>query len=327
MPDLLRHEALPYSGHDQFVSSSVAVLRDALDRDERLIFFADAKKVEDVRQALDDDRDDVTLVATDEHGRNPSRIITLLDNFRAGGDGRRALGLGESVQAAQGPATRSEALLADSLYNSERLSTWPMSIVCLYDLATLDDDSVTAMRRSHPVVRGGGTDPGGRSGGSATTWSTDTGTAFNPDYEERLLGALFREPLPPPPPGSRSLEIAGAQLVGMREFVRSAAGRDGVAPDRVDDLVLAANEIVTNSLRHGGGRCTLTVWHDGGTTVCQAQDPGILRDPLAGRLAPAPDAVNGRGLWLANHLCDLVQIRSSERMGTVVRLAVDGPSG
>ena len=37
-----------------------------------------------------------------------------------------------------------------------------------------------------------------------------------------------------------------------------------------------------------------------------------------GRMAPTPAA---RGLWLANRLCDLVQVRSGEQ-GTVVRLHV-----
>ena len=44
-----------------------------------------------------------------------------------------------------------------------------------------------------------------------------------------------------------------------------------------------------------------------------------IEDPLAGR-ERAPDADGGgRGLWIVNHLCDLVQLRSS-RAGSVVRL-------
>ena len=42
------------------------------------------------------------------------------------------------------------------------------------------------------------------------------------------------------------------------------------------------------------------------------------------RLRPDISQEGGRGLWLANQLCDLVKIRSGER-GTVVRLHV--PAG
>jgi anti-sigma regulatory factor (Ser/Thr protein kinase) len=40
---------------------------------------------------------------------------------------------------------------------------------------------------------------------------------------------------------------------------------------------------------------------------------------MADRIRPDQLAWGGRGLWLANQLCDLVQIRSGAR-GTVVRL-------
>ena len=44
-----------------------------------------------------------------------------------------------------------------------------------------------------------------------------------------------------------------------------------------------------------------------------------IEEPLVGRVHPATDRPSGRGLWLVNHLCDLVQIRSSPQ-GTVVRV-------
>jgi D-sedoheptulose 7-phosphate isomerase len=46
--------------------------------------------------------------------------------------------------------------------------------------------------------------------------------------------------------------------------------------------------------------------------------------PFAGRSRPLDHVARGRGLWMANHLCDLVQLRSTE-LGTVVRLHVDHP--
>ena len=53
--------------------------------------------------------------------------------------------------------------------------------------------------------------------------------------------------------------------------------------------------------------------------LCEISDRGRFDEPLAGRVRPAPDQPDGRGLWLVNQLCDLVQIRSSPA-GNVVRL-------
>jgi hypothetical protein len=43
------------------------------------------------------------------------------------------------------------------------------------------------------------------------------------------------------------------------------------------------------------------------------------------RRRPRDAANGGHGMWLANQLCDLVQVRSS-RAGTVVRLLVKAPA-
>jgi anti-sigma regulatory factor (Ser/Thr protein kinase) len=95
-----------------------------------------------------------------------------------------------------------------------------------------------------------------------------------------------------------------------------------LAPERIDDIVLAANEIVTNSLRFGGGRAELAMFTDNGAVVCDVRDRGRIADPLAGRITPLPGATSGRGMWLVNQVCDLVQVRSGER-GTAVRMFID----
>ena len=48
-------------------------------------------------------------------------------------------------------------------------------------------------------------------------------------------------------------------------------------------------------------------------------DDGRIDDPLAGRKRPDVDACSGRGLWMVNQLCELVQIRST-LTGTAVRM-------
>ncbi|MDQ2797117.1 MAG: sensor histidine kinase [Actinomycetota bacterium] len=301
MTDGFQHEALPYSGPSEFVTSCVDVLEDALERDERLIVLAGAEKIDAVSAALGSTAGDVTLVATDEHGRNPSRITTMLHSFQAAGDGRPSLGVNESVLVGRTSAGRAEVQLSEVLLNNPGIRSWPLSVVCLYDTATLDPDSLESMRQSHPVVRG----------------LTD-----NPDYRPDLATSLYAGPLDPAPPDPARMVVSSTDLMAMRTFVRATAAAHGLEADRVDDLVLAANEIVTNSLRHGGGVARMTMWFADGAMVCEVSDSGYIQDPLVGRFAPPPAATSGRGVWLANHLCDLVQLRSSPT-GTVVRLHVD----
>jgi anti-sigma regulatory factor (Ser/Thr protein kinase) len=301
MPAAFQHEALPYKGHDEFVATCAVLVQEAHQLEQRLILLAAAEKLTGVREALGFRPPYVSFVPTDEHGRNPSRITTLLDAFQAAGDGRRCIGLTDPASAARPAAEVAEAQLGECLLNLEPVQSWPMSLVCMYDTVELDDTGLSHMRRSHPTIRG------------------DDG---NDDYDPDLAHRLFRTPLPEPPRGVETTDVGAARLADMRSFVRAHAQEASLPADRIDDLVLAVNEVVSNSLRHGGGRCQIAVWHDGTAVTCEVRDAGRIADPLAGRLAPPPTAARGRGLWLVNHLCDLVQIRSSQ-VGTVVRLLVD----
>ena len=87
--------------------------------------------------------------------------------------------------------------------------------------------------------------------------------------------------------------------------------------------MLAANELASNSVRHGGGFGVLRVWVDGDAVVCEVRDQGRIGDPLAGRHTPQLDQVGGWGLWIVNQTCDLVEVRSGSA-GTVVRARICG---
>jgi anti-sigma regulatory factor (Ser/Thr protein kinase) len=300
MDEQHRHEALPYSGHDQFLACCRALADDGRSRGDRLLFLLAAGKLAGLREVLDPAAGDMAFVATEEHGRNPARLTSVLDGFRADAGGRRCLGVQEPLTAGQPAARAQEARLNETLLNTGRVRAWPMSFVCLYDAAALGEDALADMRRSHPAIRGVGAN-----------------TAYDPAFAQ----ALFRSPLDDPPPHAVTLDVVGTDLTPARQLVAGFARRSGIPEGRAEDLVLAANEVVTNSIRHGGGWCRVAVWEDGGV-VCDVRDSGVIGDCLVGRLSPPPTAPHGRGLWLANHLCDLVQIRSSQA-GTVVRLHVE----
>src|SRR5581483_8761197 len=111
-----------------------------------------------------------------------------------------------------------------------------------------------------------------------------------------------------------SSTLGSARVVAAR-FVATA----GIRAVRATDFVTVVNELTTNSVRHADGRGCLRLWAEEDSLVCEVRDRGRFSGPrLAGRERPTIDRVGGRGLWLANQLCDLVQIRSVPD-GTVVR--------
>jgi anti-sigma regulatory factor (Ser/Thr protein kinase) len=112
-----------------------------------------------------------------------------------------------------------------------------------------------------------------------------------------------------------------ASTAAVRAFVADAARRAGLGHRTTQDLVLAVHELATNSIRHGGGGGRARVWADDAALVCEVRDDGHIEDPLVGRRRPPDDASGARGLWMANRLVDLLQLRSSAA-GTTVRVHV-----
>jgi anti-sigma regulatory factor (Ser/Thr protein kinase) len=105
--------------------------------------------------------------------------------------------------------------------------------------------------------------------------------------------------------------------------VASHAAAAGLGARRIADLAFSVNEVASNSVRHGGGAGTVRFWSGGSGVVCEVRDGGRFDRPLAGRKRPVSDQVGGWGLWLANQLCELVEVRSLPE-GTAVRLHVSG---
>lgn len=108
-------------------------------------------------------------------------------------------------------------------------------------------------------------------------------------------------------------------LRSLRRFVARHAAHAGISRQRSEDLVLAVDELATNSITYGGGTGTLLVWRDEDQILCEVRDGGHIEDPLVGLRPPAPEQPTGRGLWIVRNLCDSVQIHSSPGH-TVVRI-------
>lgn len=81
-----------------------------------------------------------------------------------------------------------------------------------------------------------------------------------------------------------------AMGVTVRVFVTEAARRLGLSPTDIDDLRLAATELLANAVESGEPRVELTVDVDADRWVLQAVGAGELRS--------APDAVVARAALL-----------------------------
>jgi anti-sigma regulatory factor (Ser/Thr protein kinase) len=301
-----RHEAVFYDGDDDFASSMAAFLRDGVARGEPALVVVSAAKIGRLREELGDGAAGVRFADMAEVGRNPARIIPAWHEFVAAhkGPGVRLRGIGEPIFPERTEDELVECQRHESLLNLAFPDAEAFWLVCPYNMRTLPDPVLDEARRSHPYL-----------GGNGHTHESELYQGLD------AIAAPFTRPLPGPPPDAVELVLAVDGLGAMRHLVGEAAARFGLDSDRGFDVVLAVNEVATNSLEHGDGTASLRVWGGDGTVVCEIRDEGRFADQLAGRRAPASDDPRGRGLWIANQLCDLVQIRSTAA-GTSVRLHV-----
>ena len=108
-------------------------------------------------------------------------------------------------------------------------------------------------------------------------------------------------------------------LSAVRKFIGVHARKAGLGGVRTAELVLAVNELATNSIRYAGGYGHVRTWAEDDMVVCEVGDNGSISLPLTGRVQATPGQPGGRGLWIVNQVCDLVQIRSLPT-GTSVRV-------
>jgi anti-sigma regulatory factor (Ser/Thr protein kinase) len=94
-----------------------------------------------------------------------------------------------------------------------------------------------------------------------------------------------------------------------------------LSEERRSDLVFAASEAASNAVKHSDGTCMARIWRDGDEIVTEVSTHSTITDLMAGCRRPAVGALEGRGLWLINQLCDLVELRS-DASGTTLRMHV-----
>ena len=127
----------------------------------------------------------------------------------------------------------------------------------------------------------------------------------------------------PPSPGDMSYSYT-TDLAAVRAVVYRYAKLAGLPEHRAVDLVLAVSEVAANTVRHAKSPGSLKIWYDSHEIICQIQDEGIIRDPLAGWRKPVMDSTGGHGLWIVRQVCDEVEMHS-DGTGTTIRLHMKLP--
>lgn len=298
------HEALFYGGEQGFLEGAVPFVSDALAAREPVLVAVASDKADLLKQALGRDAERVSFTDMRLLGQNPARMIPawhrfLVDNLS--GD-RPVRGIGEPIWHGRSAAEISECQRHESLLNLAFDQGVGWRLLCPYDLDGLDEDVIEAARRSHPFLTEDGT--------------SRASDAYLP-YD--AAPGPFGGTLPPPPAGAREVAFTGNTMGWLRELLSEWASELELGYERTEHLVLAMTELASNSVHHGGGAGTLRMWREEERLLVEVHDRGHIEEPLVGRTRPSPEQPTGRGLWLVNHLCDLVQIRSAPT-GSVVRV-------
>jgi anti-sigma regulatory factor (Ser/Thr protein kinase) len=279
------HSALLYDSDAAYGTALSSYVRDGLAGGEAVAVVANPRQTALLRERLAGDAAEVRFLSAEDWYVRPVRTIAAWCQLlkAAAASGRPAMRLiGHTPHKDAAPSwVRYESALNTSLAGLRG------HLLCPYDRTVTQ-----AAVRTHPRVHDGG-------------WQDST--AYEPP--ERLLIEL-------PEP---SYPVIGEPVVAvpvhdtvadLRTLVRARSTAQGwLAPEKLENLLLALSEVATNAIRHGGEHRELRIWLTGDAVVCEVTDDGrVPPGPLAGYLPPRGGAIGGMGLWLVQQLCDAVAV-------------------
>jgi len=302
---VFRHEALPYGAETTLVEQVSRFLGPALDKGEPVLITSKAESLSSLEEAFHG-HPLLDLAPIEEVGRNPGRLIWLWQDFldRNGDAERTVWGIGEPIYAGRDAAELAEGQIHERLLNRAfNGSQFALHLGCPYDMSSLPGDVIEEMGRSHPFI-----------GDGAASRDNDR---FEPADREASPA-----PFGPASIADEAFTPFDKESLGkMRRRLAVEARACGVDETRIPDLLLAVNEIATNSVVYAGSG-SLGVWQENGQIVCEVRDHGFIDDALIGRIRPATTEERGRGIWFAHQVADLLQFRSVPT-GTRCRIMFD----
>lgn len=297
----LVHAALLYRRSDQLRVALDEFLRDAAAAGEPCLVALPPDHLEQFGDLLLQAGATVRLENMADLGRNPARLIPSMVDWLD-----EQLGPARVVSEALWPersyAEVAECMRHEALVNLA-LADRDVSVLCPYDAEHLDGEILAGAELTHPRL------------------IDDVGLRPSMSYGDPVqvaAGSGWPQAAPAPPVTDLAFD---GDLGQLRHALTADPLLAELAPARREDLVFAVNEAASNALRHGDGLPRARLWRDSGDVVGEISSTSTIDDPLAGRRTPDPAAGGGRGLWLINQVCDLVEVRSDGE-GASVRMHV-----
>jgi anti-sigma regulatory factor (Ser/Thr protein kinase) len=297
----LVHAALLYRHPDQLRIALREFLADAAAAGEPVLAIMPGFQLDLLDDVLQNGGPGVQAQDMTQAGRNPARLIPLLLDWVADADGPSRV-VSEAMWPQRSYAEAAECLRHEALLN-HALADAPLSVLCPFDIEHLGPDVIAGAELTHPRL------------------IDEAGLRPSMVYGDPLDVARG-ESWPQVEPDTPVFELAfDGDLWALRHALSADPLLEELDPERRENLVFAVNEAATNAVRHGDGHARARFWRDAHHVVGEVSTTTSIEDPLVGRRTPVPGALGGRGLWLINQVCDLVEVRSAPG-GASVRMRV-----
>jgi anti-sigma regulatory factor (Ser/Thr protein kinase) len=300
-----RHIGLLHDTPTGYAQGCANFVQQGLEAGDPVLVAVPGGNAQAIREELGGDASSVTFTDMAVAGRNPGRVIVSLLDFADSHPDRRVWVVSHSVWPTRSSLEYSACVTQDALLNTA-FAGRDATILCPYDRSRLPRAAIADARRTHPILNDG-----------TTMWDS-------PDYGDPVGTARSADrPLPEPPSRAHRFTITRPEdLRWLRRAVADLAGTAPLPPARVRQLMVAVNELASNSIEHGGGQAVLAVWTEPGLLVCQLDDSGIFANPMAGLTPPPKGSSRGRGLLIVHELSDLVRIHHRPD-GTSIRIHIN----
>jgi hypothetical protein len=296
-----RHEAFLWHGASDFTAGIVPFITDGLEAGEPVMVAVSALHTKWLRDALDGQAA-VEFVDIEELGRNPAQIIPAWQQFvntRSGGF-RPVRGIGEPIWPGRRPEELVECQLHEAMLNTAIDPETPFWLICLYDVVTLSPAVVEEAHRSHPMIIDAGSHQGS---------VHYTGRAHVDEMFAAELSELVGEPI--------VTVFTAHNMSRLHTYIKLELYVAGLPAGAAGDLAATTQQLALNSLQRGAAEVTVQIWSQPHSLICEVVDDTVIDHLLVGRRVPVDNKHDG--LWHANQLFDLVQMRSSSA-GTTVRI-------
>lgn len=308
-PEAFQHGACVYDSDQQFLQTAVPFLAEGLAAGDPVLAVTTPANLELIGAALGPRGGEVDYAESAFFGRRPPQRVAAFyrywKNHASGtGGGNRVRILAEPVWA--GRSTREIAAWTrmESALNVV-LAPASISMICAYDTRAVGPGIVSGALRTHPAQIAGSrlspsadfTDP------AEFVRSCDSGTL-------------------PDPPADAAAFLFDGDLRELRRFTAGRAAAYEVTGERADTLILAVSEVGAYLKNQHPGTAAVRAWEQPGAVVCDFRQPGVsVSDPFLGLRPARLEPSAGDGLWLANQVCDRMEIRSGAD-GCTIQLQV-----